>query len=333
MHMLWGVQYLRAVAALSVLLFHASLGAGGKDAFGTGGVDIFFVISGFLMFQIASFEPPSWRFIKDRLKRIVPAYWIVTGIVAALQIVGMTERSSFDSMHLIKSLFFLPDYDVVRHQIYPLLIVGWTLNYEMFFYAIVAASLFVPQRTRLPSLVAILVTLVAAKWMWGEQSLALRFYGNSIVLEFAMGAALSELWRRERMTWPGWPLIILGALLIISPQPSILPRFIGYGVPAVMVVGGVLCLETNRRIRKISWPALLGNASYSIYLWHMFFVAATFRLLGETPPAFAIAIVGGVAIGLVSYFLIERPSIFTLRWLSRVKHEYFARRRQDATGQ
>ncbi len=326
MHMLWGIQYLRAVAALSVLLFHASLGAGGTDAFGTGGVDIFFVISGFLMFEIAANQPAPWRFIKDRLKRIVPAYWIVTGIVAALQIVGMTERSSFDPTHLIKSLFFLPDYDVVRHQIYPLLIVGWTLNYEMFFYAIVAGLLFVPKNLRLPSLLGVLVTLTIAKWMWGEQSLPLRFYGNTIVLEFAMGAALSELWRRDRLTWMGWPLIVIGALLIISPQPSMLPRFIGYGIPAVMVVGGVLCLETRQRIRKISGPALLGNASYSIYLWHMFFVSATYRVLGETPPAFAIAVIGGVAIGLVSYFVIERPTAFTLRWLSRVKQDYLAGR-------
>lgn len=317
--MLWGVQYLRAVAAVSVLLFHAALGAGGHDALGTGGVDIFFVISGFLMFGIASTSPPVGKFVRDRLTRIVPAYWIVTGIVVTLQLIGLTEHSRFDFEHVVKSLLFFPSLDDARGKIYPLLIVGWTLNYEMFFYLIVAGLLFVPARARLACLVAVLAACIGFGMIWGEGSVPAAFYGNPIILEFAFGALLSELWRRGTFDLGGWLAIVIGGLLMISPQPSVLPRFIGYGIPAAMIVGGVLSLERQQRIRRYFWPALLGNASYSIYLWHMFFVAATYRLFGETPPAFALAMLGGVALGLVSYFIIEKPLARLAAWRLKAK--------------
>ena len=313
MRMLWGVQYLRAIAALSVLLFHASVGTGRGDALGTGGVDVFFILSGFIMFEIAEGEPTPRRFILDRIRRIVPAYWIVTLLVAATQIAGLTENSSFSWVRLVKSLCFIPDLDPVKHQIYPVLIVGWTLNYEMFFYALMAALLVLPRVARLPSLAVIFTTLIAVGAIFPDSNVPLSFYSNPIIIEFLLGGALATAWRDKLLPKRGWPLIVVGALLMISPQPSALPRFIGYGLPAAMIVMGVLAEEAYRPVRKIRFPAMLGNASYSIYLWHVFFVTLCYRVFGVSPPIFALAVIGGTALGVLSYWTIERSTMWLLR--------------------
>lgn len=304
---LWGLQYLRAAAALSVLLFHAMVGAGRHDAVGTGGVDIFFVLSGFLMFQIASANPRPLAFFSARIKRIVPAYWLVTALVVASQLVGLTEQSSFDPVHALKSLLFIPSMDVGRGEVYPLLIVGWTLNYEMFFYAIVTGVLLAPHRARLPLLGLVFVALTALRQVSPAPPVWLAFYSDPIIFEFLFGAVLAHLWDKGLLPRYGAIPIALGTVLMIAPQPDWLHRVIGYGVPAALIVLGVLALETQRRLAKAPILALLGDASYSIYLWHLFAVTVAFRLAGSTPPAFAAAMFGGVALGLASYFMIERP--------------------------
>lgn len=313
---LWGLQYLRAAAALSVLLFHAMVGAGGHDAIGTGGVDIFFVLSGFLMFQIASSDPSPAGFFTARLKRIVPAYWLVTGLVVASQLLGLTEQSSFDAAHALKSLLFVPSMDVERGEIYPLLIVGWTLNYEMFFYAIVSVLLLVPHSMRLAFLAQVFLALFCARLLTDNPPVWLAFYTDPIIFEFLFGAVLAALWHRKWLPRYGAIPIALGAVLMIAPQPEWLHRVIGYGIPAALIVLGVLALEWRRRIAKAPIFALLGDASYSIYLWHLFAVTVAYRLLGSTPLAFAAAVFSGVALGLASYLVIERPMMWALkrRW-------------------
>lgn len=313
---LWGLQYLRAAAALSVLLFHAMVGAGGHDAIGTGGVDIFFVLSGFLMFQIASADPKPLAFFTARLKRIVPAYWLVTALVVTSQLAGLTEQSAFDAPHALKSLLFIPSMDVVRGRIYPLLIVGWTLNYEMFFYAIVAGLLLAPGRFRLPLLAGIFAGLFALRLSSPDLPVWLDFYTDPIIFEFLFGAVLASLWDRRWLPRYGAIPIVLGAVLMIAPQPDWLHRVIGYGLPAAMIVLGVLALEWRRRLAKAPIFALLGDASYSIYLWHLFAVTVAYRLMDATPLAFAAAVLGGVAIGLASYIAIERPAMraFKRKW-------------------
>ncbi len=322
--MLWGVQYLRAVAALSVLLFHASIGTGRGDVLGTGGVDIFFVVSGFIMFEIAETGPTPWRFVIDRVRRIVPAYWIVTLVVVAMQLIGLTEHSRFGWTRLLKSLLFIPDLDPVKQQIYPVLIVGWTLNYEMFFYALIAGLLKVSKRLRLPLLAGIFAGLIAAGAWLPSPGIPLRFYSNPIIVEFLYGGLIAAAWRADRLPARGWLFVIVGGLLMISPQPSLLPRFIGYGVPAAMIVFGVIAEEARRPIKYVRFPALLGNASYSIYLWHGFVVALCYKLFGITPPVFALAVLGGTALGVASYWTIERWTMRLLRPRLRVPAQHRA---------
>ena len=305
---LWGIQYLRAVAAITVLFFHAALGAGRDDALGTGGVDIFFVISGFLMFQLASREPACGKFAWDRIKRIVPAYWLVTLIVAVIQFGGGTVNSTFDFWHLVKSLAFIPDMDAARGQAYPTLIVGWTLNYEMFFYAVVTGLLLIERNLRFFTLSFLFSALIIIGEVLQGSSVVLDFYSAPIVLEFVAGAMLSELWRAKALPRSGWVLVVVGALLMNAWLPFTLPRFISYGIPAFIIVMGILAEELRRPIKKFESLKLLGDASYSIYLWHLFIVTAIFCGLGSNPAAFGLALIGGVGIGVVFYRMFELPA-------------------------
>lgn len=314
---LWGIQYLRAVAALTVLVFHAALGAGQQDALGTGGVDIFFIISGFLMFQLASREPSCGRFAWDRIKRIVPAYWLVTLIVAVIQLGGATENSTFDVWHLLKSLAFIPDMDPVRGQIYPTLIVGWTLNYEMFFYAIVTGLLLVERNSRFTVLCVLLVALVIIGWVLRGSWVILDFYSSAIILEFVAGAMLSELWRAKILPRFGWVLVAAGTLFMISPLGFDLPRFVGYGLPAFFIVLGILSEEFHKPIKKIKFLKLLGDSSYSIYLWHLFIVTAIFRLFGSNFATFGLAVISGVGIGVLFYWIFELPAGRLTLWFEK----------------
>lgn len=309
MQILWGLQYLRAVAAMTVLLFHAALGAGADHALGTGGVDIFFVLSGFLMFQLVDRAASPASFAWARVRRIVPTYWLVTAIVAAAQIVGLTESGSFNLSHLAKSLVFLPSFDEKRKAIYPVLIVGWTLNYEMFFYAIMTTLMLVRRDLRLICLVIISLALVIIRTTTENAGVELAFYGNSIIFEFVFGGIVSALWDNGRLPARGWWLVICGALLMIGPQFTAVPRFLSYGFPAALILVGILAEERYASLPRMRSFKLLGDASYSIYLWHLFVVTSAFRFLGTSPTVFALSILGGVSVGLTSFWLIEKPFI------------------------
>ena len=153
-----GIEYLRACAATAVMLFHYALASGYSGALvalGQFGVDVFFVISGFIMWTVSRDEASPAGFLLRRIVRIAPLYWLAT-LAAALVTTegGVTLGLGAPAGDLAKALFFIPAYsarspDVVE----PILSVGWTLNLEMAFYALFAASLAAPRRRRLIVLV------------------------------------------------------------------------------------------------------------------------------------------------------------------------------------
>ena len=155
----FGIQILRFVAAMLVVVMHTSQaisihipvrGAGQYWSLGAVGVDIFFVISGFVMamsvgtslVDVQSRKRAAFIFMKRRLLRIVPLYWFYTLLKVALILAlpGLATRSSVDSAHLAASLFFTPAMSPWG-LIEPTLPVGWTLNFEMLFYAVFALAI------------------------------------------------------------------------------------------------------------------------------------------------------------------------------------------------
>ncbi len=109
MKTLYGIQYLRAFAALAVVVFHAAEKSGEHFAIGAAGVDVFFVISGFIMWVISERRPMTPQgFLLDRIRRIAPSYWLVTAVMIVGAVAGLFPNLQLTGAHVLASLFFVP---------------------------------------------------------------------------------------------------------------------------------------------------------------------------------------------------------------------------------
>jgi len=314
------IQYLRGLAAFGVLVFHAAERAGQPFGTGAAGVDVFFVISGFIMWVVTSGRPTSpAEFLQRRVERIVPLYWGLTLITAAAAIAvpALFPAMQPGAGHVLKSLFFVPHADPTG-LIAPLVVPGWTLNYEMFFYVLFAAALLAPPRLRAPLLTAVLVGLAAARPLGDTTNPLWSTYTNNLLLEFVAGVWLGKAWRTGRLPGRGvgWAMIVLGLAGFIAVGVSGIDveraRALLWGVPAFLLVAGAVSVEQAGPIPALPPLRALGDASYSVYLVHGLAISAAFRLLQKAgvtsvPLLLAASLVAGVAAGLLAYRLAEKP--------------------------
>jgi exopolysaccharide production protein ExoZ len=205
----------------------------------------------------------------------------------------------------------------------PLIVPGWTLDYEVFFYLVFAVSLFAAARSRVLVLTAVLGSLVLMGHFIGPTNPALVTYTHPLLLEFLSGVWLGKAWAvgiRLRSTIGaasmalGIALMAIVAALGIDVEPV---RIFVWGVPAFLIVAGALALEPVR-----DWPIVkfLGDASYSIYLVHGLAIAFCARVLAaldvDSLPIFlCVSIGGGITAGCGCYLLVEKP-------LLRLFHPY-----------
>lgn len=286
------------------------------------GVDIFFVVSGFIMIVSASTDRPG-RFMAKRVIRIVPLYWVATFIFLILH-----RRTAILSTPLeqwrdvLLSLLFVPHYSSTDPgEIYPYLVPGWTLNLEMFFYVLFAAGLAV----RRPALVtAVAITTLSLCGLLLSPSGAIPVsYTSPRLLEFLAGVAIGQLYRRGALGSP-WlsPLIPFGFVMLLLPHFGD-----GQGIWIARVVGAsAIVLGTvavDDRTPYLRCPALMGDASYSIYLTHTILAIPVVTLVSERIPDtwprclpitihVLLALIAAGLVGVAAYRLVERP---TLRWL------------------
>ena len=343
------IQALRGVAALMVVFQHlrdyvqAQHPGYVTTLIGSAGVDIFFVISGFVMMVTAGHgELAPGEFLKRRLVRIVPLYWLFTLLMLLLLIGGLKPAgvSAWSWSNVAASFLFFPQ---VRADgwLGPILPVGWTLNYEMFFYVVFAAGLAFARGRALLALLAGAFTLLvvaglAARGLGAAPlSYALFVYSDPILLEFVAGCALGYAFaRRPRAASPGDArrLLWLGAGLIAAGVVSFWPgavtelgqgpwRALAFGLPAFLVVAGAVTLERAGARVTSRWVMLAGGASYAMYLCHMFVLQtiekASVRLATQTPAVIALtALIGVVTVTLTAVFIhlwIEAPLVRRLR--------------------
>ncbi|MGE0717824.1 MAG: acyltransferase family protein [Alphaproteobacteria bacterium] len=326
---LLSIQYLRGAAAMMVVLYHLHLHferlghAGGWPAWLASGVDVFFVISGCIMW-ITTWDRPAapLGFYVKRIVRIVPLYWLLTGFMVALLIVApqLLQSQRLEAGHVAASFLFLPWTHPVTGLPEPVLIPGWTLNYEMFFYAVFGLALLLPTGWRLPAVGGALGALVVLGALLQPASVALAFYTAPIVLEFVAGMMLGRLFTSGRTLPPAaaWTMMTAGwvAIPVASTLLPDAPRFLVWGVPATMIVAGALSIERSRGVAQSPLLRLVGDASYSIYLSHGIVMAALVRAWAAVfPMGSALTVVGfGIAAtlaaaagGIVLYLLVERP--------------------------
>lgn len=318
---LYGIQYLRAFAALAVVVFHAAERTGGHFAIGAAGVDVFFVVSGFIMWVIATERPVSpARFLRDRLQRIVPVYWIATGVMVAGALVGLFPNLRLTLGHVLGSLFFIPHRSPSNGEVWPVLVQGWTLNYEMFFYLIFAFALALPPKARLAALAGVFVPLAAAGLLLDSRNPFFLTYTDPIILEFLIGALIGKFWLDGKVPGPRAGLGLVALALLGFAFVGL--TYIGFGPLvfgplAAALVTGMLALEKGGALRHIRPITYLGDASYSIYLWHTMAISVVAKLAGllslPSPVALAVAIISGTAIGIASHELLEKPLVAIFR--------------------
>jgi len=313
---LHALQYLRAAAALVVVYSHAMAQvpayATQLPKFGAFGVDVFFVISGFIMVWIAKPGDTPQRFVVNRVRRIVPLYWFFTLLMALVLVAlpNVFENAAFDWRELALSLAFLP-YESTAHPgwLWPILAPGWSLNYEMYFYLAFALSLVLAPRYRVAGAIGLIVLVFALARLSDSATPAARFYGHDVVFEFVYGMLLAIAWQRGLRLSPalGTVLLIIGSVLLLLHLPA--PRAIMFGVPALLVVAGSLYV----RVPNWRWAVLLGDASYALYLSHLFTLgvlrAVLPRGLGDGPFAalafVSIALVVCTLVSVVVHLVID----------------------------
>jgi exopolysaccharide production protein ExoZ len=329
-----GVQYLRAIAALMVAYYHlisqipAFSGALSFTRVVTtqrlfSGIDIFFVISGFIMYVTAR-KLSAGEFAWRRLIRIVPLYWILTLALCAMAMLDAANVHHADITpgHVLKSLLFIPYHNPAQGgMLWPALVPGWTLNYEMAFYALFAGSLLLPKyRTR--TVVAVLAAAVVAGAIWSRsETLSVwGFYTSNRVGLFAAGMVLGRAYGSGTLRMPRWlcvALVLVGFWGVLSDWPPVATDRSIELVSSIAIVLGVLAWE--RQFGMPRWrPALwLGDASYSIYLAHLFAFGIVRSLWKHVEgPAWefaAISMAAAIVFGILTYSMLERPSLQLLR--------------------
>jgi exopolysaccharide production protein ExoZ len=332
------IQMLRAIAAISVSIGHAQAFIGipmerQGQVFGWNfllpwgaGVDLFFVISGFIMVYSSErlFAAPGgakvfgWR----RLSRIVPLYWCA--MVLLLVKMAALHKPMPDVADVATSFFFIP-WDTqgtgVPRPIYDL---GWTLNYEMFFYAVFALCIGLRREMAVALVAVCLGAATILGLLFPSRNPQLFFWTQPIVLEFVLGMGLALL-VRNGFTLPNvvrYALIALGAAAffhdflssVSQPRLWLTPndflRVAGWGVPAAMIVAGCVLKKSERLGDNVFVRSgkLLGDASYALYLCHPIVMSAfaivwfAIGLNNRFPPylgagvSIAVAIVAAISV-------------------------------------
>ena len=337
--MLIELQYVRAIAALLVVYFHSVLqidklglaSNGGFPLFGESGVDLFFVLSGFVMWLTTSGKQISTaEFYSRRITRIVPLYWTLTLIAAAIALVApsLLKSTVFDVPHLAASLFFIPWVNPASAEglIMPVIVPGWTLNCEMYFYLIFGLLLPVAERYRAFALAAAVggITLLCHLL---PASTPTTFYRNPVTLEFVAGVFLADLWLKRRLLPQRLAVIMLPlafAVMLINDHLHLTAwRALTFGLPAVMAIWSTLSIDW-KRFGEWRFLARIGDASYSLYLTHAFVLAGARVAFGHVPEALRspylfmlFALAASVAVALVVYNGFEAPVDRALRKFRR----------------
>jgi exopolysaccharide production protein ExoZ len=330
------VQGLRAVAVLLVMFLHlrdlervyrADAVLPGWADIGHSGVDLFFVISGFIMVLIGHVYPATrsaaGRFLYKRWARIYPTYWFWFLVTLAVYVAAPAwlRFEPGQVTHLVESFFLIPTW---TPHLVP---VSWTLKYELYFYLIFSIVILMPARWRMLVLFAWAgYMLIGQQFCYDAPDVlchkSLFLTMHPLAFEFLFGAAVAGIYLHRRSLYPRF-FFILGLCLLVGSfvvyirsgvnlDDNSWYRVLLFGFPAAVLLYGCVELERQQGIRVPAWLVAVGNASYSIYLSHFLL----FDLLYGRLVPFSVlpaALVAGIiftlslAVGLIAYRWVEHP--------------------------
>ncbi|MDE2362227.1 MAG: acyltransferase [Hyphomicrobiales bacterium] len=347
MQQLIAIQILRAFAAAMVVFNHAQNDAGRTAAEAgaefarafplpwASGVDLFFVVSGFVMVFSSEklFATPGGggAFLRRRIARIAPMYWIATSIflVAVLRGAGAGKVPAPSFAEIVASFAFAPWPRAIDGAPRPIHSLGWTLEYEMFFYFVFAIFLWLPRARAVGAVAGVLLAFVVWHVVADPQNVALAFWSDPIVLEFAAGMGIALAFRR------GLRLSVVGAALLgaagvvalaLDPMhaadeavdaldPNGFMRLFSWGAPMAAIFAAATLGPAPSASPFARALAKIGDASYALYLFHPLalilmrkaWIAAHFDRAFGYWPLVAVSCVASIALALAVYRWVETP--------------------------
>ena len=341
------IQVLRGIAALAVVashLVHLERKYVGDPLLlprffdlGVSGVDLFFVISGFVMVTVTRGQrgaADSLRFIYSRVTRIYPTYWFYffATLCVFLVVPHAVNAAQNHQVDLWRSFFLFPS------QYLPLVTVGWSLIHELWFYEVFACLLLLPEGMRLFALLIWILVVVAANLMIVTSTLAptAQIMLHSYTLQFIIGALAALVFFgghfRNINSIHCWFLIgLCTAILVLGYKAELLYRAdlvrpVAFGLGFALLLFAFVQLE-RRGYEFPKLMSLIGDSSYSLYLSHVLVLSAAgwaWAALGiqDLSPVSRVLLMGGVFVAAVllayvAYLLIEKPTLDVFHRLRR----------------
>lgn len=355
------IQFLRAVAATLVVYAHSidltmQFGKSRQESFhylndvGCIGVDLFFVISGFIITYVArkySGVGEGLGFLQKRFYRINPIYYIASVLFLGsllLQIWVVNKVFYFVPEEVFQSaidtVLILP---ATNNQVLfrPFLMIGWTLAFEWLFYILFFVTILSRVKRKIVLLTVVIVVLIAMRYVIQPLDLRLTILTNPIMLEFLLGVIICQLYLQgiKIPVYLSVIFLVIGLagyiILVFHNNPLIaavgpildgslsMARFLYWGIPSGFITTGCIFLEQRGKLNRL-WDnkltRLVGDASYSVYLVHLTAFALLTILYKQVgfflPPDLSIFFQVLVALGvsIAFYWWIEKP---LLRWLHK----------------
>ncbi len=335
------LQLLRGIAAFLVAVEHTqsifakrfeSLDWSGHEFTGVQGVDLFFVISGFVMAHLTWQSHPSKAaariFLLERAARIIPLYWLTTTIFIVL--FGFFKHSSFSIEHIIRSLLFIPSFPLDDGHAAPVFSLGWTLNYEFYFYVWMALGIWLLGKRAWIGATLGIMTVVASATLLPTESALVLTYTDPIVFEFLLGIAVRKLIAKGYFNnFSSVTAFLIGLALFVPTLMGLswcgdAHRVWVYGLPSALLVYGLVGLETaGYSYKRATAFVKLGDWSYSLYLLHLFpiwIICDGLQMIGVTDqPKFIIYLLLiltmfiQISLAGVGFYFVEKPAQNKLR--------------------
>ena len=327
------IQIMRGVAAILVVLLHISIKGEqyGNDALkgftiGGAGVDLFFIISGYIMCVSTIGRDLNFnQFMLHRIRRIIPLYWLTTiiGLVIYLYKPDVINTSGGETS-IWASFTLVPNGKRYLNSN------GWTLSFEFLFYILFGVLIHKGTYKAIRFSSVVLLVLVATGLLFSYNGNAFNFATNNLYLEFIYGMGCFYLFDKKIIrpnTAMGVSLCLVGTAMLAAELVFEIPnqelnRGWLWGIPMLMVFTGFLCMEgfvkgSTSIVKKLFLEA--GNSSYSLYLFHPFTLSATALCLKSmhmtsNPYLFTVILFSvTVMAGYLVYLYVERPLVAVSR--------------------
>ena len=336
------IQHLRGIAALLVVFVHFPTPL--ARFCGSIGVDIFFFISGFIIFisiDKSGYYDKPFTFLKKRLLRIIPLYFLVTTLFILMNVTLNSFHAEREAnipvdmsfITVLKSYFFIP-ISTGGYYRDPLVVLGWSLNFEMLFYLLTFILLVIFRKNFFFPLLILLFGLGSISYIIGDlKNVYLDFLTSPFLLYFAIGLLLGKYheFLNDKISSFVEPLlfIVLYVFFVVMsakdagyiyegmPREMVvyngkeIPRILIWGIPSFIVLISYFTLASKYKITN-AYLSKLGDRSYSIYLLQIFFI----YFLYEVSHRF----------GRSEKIWLSMAMIIALAWISGYSYKYFEKR-------